>query len=41
LFEQGVQKPEDRPGVQTYIFQQKNRPVCQQSIKHFHAAESF
>lgn len=39
LFEQGVQKPSDRPGVQHYVFQKKKRPICQSVIGHYHATD--
>ena len=41
LFTQGIQNPKDRPGIQTYTFKSNGRPVCQQTVKHFYAAESF
>lgn len=40
LFNEGVQKAKDRPGVQTYTFQSKGKPVCQQIVKHFYSSES-
>lgn len=40
MFDKSVQKPEDRPGIQTYLFKLKNKSVCKQIVEHFHAAEA-
>lgn len=40
LFENGVQKPKDRPGIQTYVFKKNKKPVCKQIVKHFYASEA-
>ncbi|TNE96678.1 MAG: hypothetical protein EP326_12915 [Deltaproteobacteria bacterium] len=40
MFDKSVQKPEDRPGIQTYLFKLKNKSVCKQVVEHFHAAEA-
>lgn len=40
LFENGVQKPEDRPGVQRYVFKKNKKPVCQQIVMHYFASEA-
>ncbi len=40
LFEKGVQKPEDRPGIQKYIFKKNRKPLCQQIVKHYYASEA-
>lgn len=39
LFENGVQEPNNRPGIQSYIFQKDKKPICQSVVMHYHATE--